>query len=161
MSNYPLLLLTLYIYSKTVSVNIAGNNNNVTAWLLPPSSWFEENGVQWEFRNLMPYLMVRSVQQMQVRMMCFYGPLTMFTLMFSASVKLLKSSTLSFFSISPSLSLSLFVMYVVCMHACVLTIVWTVLQAKVQRLFLRVRIWTIMSGTQYVCSGGARVWNWP
>lgn len=60
--------------------------------LLPPSSWFEENGVQWEFRNLMPYLMVRSVQQMQVRMMCFYGPLTMFTLMFSASVKLLNSS---------------------------------------------------------------------
>lgn len=40
----------------------------------------------------------------------------------------------------PSLSLRLSVMYVVCMHTCVLTVVWTVLQAKVQRLFLRVRM---------------------
>lgn len=70
----------------------------------------------------------------------FSGPLTMFTLMFSASVKLLNSSTLSSFRSAPSLSLSLSVMYAVCLHACVLTAVWTVLQAKVQRLFLRVRI---------------------
>lgn len=87
--------------------------------LLPPSSRLEENCVQWEFRNLMPYLMVRSVQQMQVRMMCFYGPLTMFTLMFSASFKLLNSSTLSLFWSTSFLSLSLSVMYVVCMQTCV------------------------------------------
>lgn len=62
----------------------------------------------------------------------FYGPLTMFTLMFSASVKLRNSF--------PPLSLRLSVMYVVCMRTCVLTVVWTVLQAKVQRLFLRVRM---------------------
>lgn len=71
-------------------------------------------------------------------------------------------SSFPLLSFSLFLSLSLFLMYsVVCLHACVLTAVWTVLQAKVQRLFLRVRIWTIMSGTQCVCSGGARVWNWP
>lgn len=40
----------------------------------------------------------------------------------------------------PSLSLRLSFMYVLCVHTCVLTAVWTVLQAKVQRLILRVRI---------------------
>lgn len=39
--------------------------------------------------------------------------------MFSAFVKLLNSSTLSSFRSAPSLSLSLSVMYAVCLHACV------------------------------------------
>lgn len=51
-------------------------------------------------------------------------------------------------------------MYLAFVYNCVLTIIWTVLQAKVQRPFSGVRIWTIMSGTLYVFSGGARVWNW-
>lgn len=84
--------------------------------------------------------MVRSVQQMQVRMMCFYGPLRMFTLMFSLSDRLLKSFTLSFLS-PHTLSVSHLLCCVsVSTRARVLTVVWTVLQAKVQRLFLRVRI---------------------
>lgn len=67
--------------------------------------------------------------------------------MFSVSVKLLNLFTPSSFFNLP-LSLILFIspvsqpLYYMCVHthACVLTVIWTVLQAKVQRLFLRVRI---------------------
>lgn len=99
-------------------MNTVGNNN-VTSWLLPPCSWFEENGVQWEFRNVMPYLMVRSAQRMQVRMMRFYGPLAMLTLMFSVFFKLLNSSTMSLLSLWFCLYLLFLSLSVICgLYAC-------------------------------------------
>lgn len=79
-------------------------------------------GVKGGFRNVMSYLMGRSGQEMRVRTMCFYDPLTMFTLMFSASVKQLNSSTLSFFQspplLYPSACLIINVLCTLCMHVC-------------------------------------------